>query len=90
MGSRRFLFTYLASGVFTGLVIVLLVPGPATPAGSASGRYAGHSALSWLFACQRGLFATVATWHYWAPRSRAASALCVGFFFGRHRRFQAE
>jgi membrane associated rhomboid family serine protease len=41
MGSRRFLITYLVSGVFTGLVIAFLVPGWTTPAVGASGAICG-------------------------------------------------
>ena len=45
MGSRRFLFTYLASGVFTGIVIVFLVPHGTTPAVGASGAICGTRSL---------------------------------------------
>jgi membrane associated rhomboid family serine protease len=41
MGSRRFLFSYLASGVLTGLVIVLLGPHWTKPAAGASGAISG-------------------------------------------------
>jgi membrane associated rhomboid family serine protease len=41
MGSRRFLFTYLASGAFTGLVIVSLGPHWTKPAAGASGAISG-------------------------------------------------
>jgi membrane associated rhomboid family serine protease len=41
MGSRRFLVTYLASGVLTGLVIVLLGPHWTKPVAGASGAISG-------------------------------------------------
>jgi membrane associated rhomboid family serine protease len=41
MGTRRFLFAYLASGVVTGLVIVILGPHWTKPAAGASGAICG-------------------------------------------------
>jgi membrane associated rhomboid family serine protease len=41
IGSKRFLFTYLASGVLTGLVIVILGPHWTKPAAGASGAICG-------------------------------------------------
>jgi hypothetical protein len=41
MGTRRFAFAYLASGVVTGLTIVLLVPLSTKPAAGASGAICG-------------------------------------------------
>jgi membrane associated rhomboid family serine protease len=41
LGTRRFAFAYLASGVVTGLTIVLLVPLSTKPAGGASGAICG-------------------------------------------------
>lgn len=41
MGTRRFLLAYLASGVFAGLVIVLLVPHWTKPVVGASGAISG-------------------------------------------------
>jgi membrane associated rhomboid family serine protease len=41
MGTRRFLFAYLASGVLTGLVIVTLGPHWTKPAAGASGAISG-------------------------------------------------
>ncbi len=41
MGTKRFFLTYLASGVFTGLVIVLINPHSTKPAGGASGAICG-------------------------------------------------
>jgi membrane associated rhomboid family serine protease len=41
MGSKRFLFTCLASGVLTGLVIVTLVPHSTKPGAGASGAISG-------------------------------------------------
>jgi membrane associated rhomboid family serine protease len=41
MGSKRFAFVYIASGVLTGLAIVLIGPNETTPAAGASGAICG-------------------------------------------------